>query len=186
MIWSQTGNGDFMESSRDRFPNIEQLMEPAEFIFLYLFLFLDCISANLDETIPVVPHVALLSIQATSPERRFTQKEIIAGEERPKYLLIKQHQEAAAAAAGKSISFEFDSIKVSFLSFFTISFQTFRLSYFSKIVSTTNNAIILSKEKSIGRIGYFPCKKNNFKIKCEQNEEMAFRCCCRLCVVIAL
>lgn len=40
----------------------------------------------------------MLSIQATSPERRFTQKEIIAGEERPKYLLIKQHQDAANAA----------------------------------------------------------------------------------------
>lgn len=65
----------------------------------YCVIFSDCISANSDETIPVVPHVALLSIQATSPERRFTQKEIIAGEERPKYLLIKQHQEAAAAAA---------------------------------------------------------------------------------------
>lgn len=39
-----------------------------------------------------LPHMALLSIQATSPERRFTQKEIIAGEERPKYLLIK-HQD---------------------------------------------------------------------------------------------
>lgn len=38
-------------------------------------------------------HMALLSIQATSPERRFTQKEIIAGEERPKYVLAKQQQE---------------------------------------------------------------------------------------------
>lgn len=41
--------------------------------------------------------MALLSIQATSPERRFTQKEIIAGEERPKYLLIKQHQDSASS-----------------------------------------------------------------------------------------
>lgn len=46
-----------------------------------------------------LPHMALLSIQATSPERRFTQKEIIAGEERPKYLLIKQHQDANATPA---------------------------------------------------------------------------------------
>lgn len=38
-------------------------------------------------------HMALLSIQATSPERRFTQKEIIAGEERPKYMLLKQQQQ---------------------------------------------------------------------------------------------
>lgn len=45
---------------------------------------------------PAVPHMALLSIQATSPERRFTQKEIIAGEERPKYLLIK-HQDTPPA-----------------------------------------------------------------------------------------
>lgn len=44
--------------------------------------------------------MALLSIQATSPERRFTQKEIIAGEERPKYLLIKQHQDAVSASSG--------------------------------------------------------------------------------------
>lgn len=44
--------------------------------------------------------MALLSIQATSPERRFTQKEIIAGEERPKYLLIKQHQDAVSSSSG--------------------------------------------------------------------------------------
>lgn len=82
---------------------------------------LDCISANSEETIPVVPHVALLSIQATSPERRFTQKEIIAGEERPKYLLIKQHQEAAAAAAavaGKFILFKFNFDQSFFLFLF--------------------------------------------------------------------
>ena len=35
-----------------------------------------------------------MPIQTSSPERRITsQKEIIAGEERPKYLLIKQLQE---------------------------------------------------------------------------------------------
>lgn len=40
-------------------------------------------------------HVALVPIQTSSPERCVTsQKEIIAGEERPKYLLIKQHQDA--------------------------------------------------------------------------------------------
>lgn len=37
--------------------------------------------------------MALVPLQTSSPERRITQKEIIAGEERPKYLLIKQHQE---------------------------------------------------------------------------------------------
>lgn len=57
----------------------------------------------MDDTIPVLPHVALLSIQATSPERRFTQKEIIAGEERPKYLLVKQHQDANDAGKNKQI-----------------------------------------------------------------------------------
>lgn len=46
--------------------------------------------------------MALLSIQATSPERRFTQKEIIAGEERPKYLLIKQHQDSISSGGGGS------------------------------------------------------------------------------------
>lgn len=42
-------------------------------------------------------HMALLSIQATSPERRFTQKEIIAGEERPKYVLSKPSQDTENA-----------------------------------------------------------------------------------------
>lgn len=55
-------------------------------MFCFVFFFFFCHFAALS------PHMALLSIQATSPERRFTQKEIIAGEERPKYLLIK-HQE---------------------------------------------------------------------------------------------
>lgn len=53
--------------------------------------------------IALPPHMALLSIQATSPERRFTQKEIIAGEERPKYLLIK-HQDQAPAAGTNATS----------------------------------------------------------------------------------
>lgn len=33
------------------------------------------------------PAVALLPLHTSSPERRITQKEIIAGEERPRYLL---------------------------------------------------------------------------------------------------
>lgn len=58
-------------------------------------------SPGSEENLPV-PHVAIL--QATSPERRITQKEIIAGEERPKYLLIKQHQESnAGKLTGKFI-----------------------------------------------------------------------------------
>lgn len=36
----------------------------------------------------------LVPYQKASPERRITQKEIIAGEERPKFLTIKQLQEA--------------------------------------------------------------------------------------------
>lgn len=62
-------------------------------IFLYLYLFFSCLISALP------PHMALLSIQATSPERRFTQKEIIAGEERPKYLLIKQHQDSVSSGS---------------------------------------------------------------------------------------
>lgn len=73
----------------------------------FSLLILDCITPNADEILPVVPHVALVSIQATSPERRFTQKEIIAGEERPKYLLIKQHQDAAAAGNYNALSYAF-------------------------------------------------------------------------------
>lgn len=115
----------------------------------------DCISANSEETIPVVPHVALLSIQATSPERRFTQKEIIAGEERPKYLLIKQHQEAAAAAAavaGKSILFEFNFDQSFFLFLFFQPISLYRTFF---IYNCLNNKYCkcLIKEKSIGQIG---------------------------------
>ncbi|XP_037041361.1 uncharacterized protein LOC119078050 isoform X3 [Bradysia coprophila] len=56
----------------------------------------ECVSPCSDENTTLeVPHVALVPIQTSSPERRITsQKEIIAGEERPKYLLIKQLQEA--------------------------------------------------------------------------------------------
>lgn len=62
-----------------------------------MFSFLsECVSPCSDENTTLeVPHVALVPIQTSSPERRITsQKEIIAGEERPKYLLIKQLQEA--------------------------------------------------------------------------------------------
>lgn len=60
-----------------------KLIQEIKFLLIFLFT--------------ALPHMQLLSIQATSPERRFTQKEIIAGEERPKYLLIKQLQDAVAA-----------------------------------------------------------------------------------------
>lgn len=71
-----------------------------------------------------LPHMALLSIQATSPERRFTQKEIIAGEERPKYLLIKQHQDGTSPSAAGTIApstGKFPSnILICFISFFLV------------------------------------------------------------------
>ncbi|XP_053691183.1 uncharacterized protein LOC128739710 [Sabethes cyaneus] len=48
---------------------------------------------------PLPPHatlpIALVPLQKSSPERRITQKEIIAGEERPKFLTIKQVQDAS-------------------------------------------------------------------------------------------
>lgn len=59
-------------------------------------MFTECASPCQEEDpkMDVPPHVALLPIQTSSPERCVTsQKEIIAGEERPKYLLIKQQQE---------------------------------------------------------------------------------------------
>lgn len=73
-----------------------KLIQEIKFLLIFLFT--------------ALPHMQLLSIQATSPERRFTQKEIIAGEERPKYLLIKQLQDAVAAgpnATSTGIFFSF-------------------------------------------------------------------------------
>lgn len=68
----------------------------SKFVNFLLFFNAECVSPAPEE-IPVnVSHVALVPMQTSSPERRITQKEIIAGEERPKYLLIKQHQDAAA------------------------------------------------------------------------------------------
>lgn len=56
------------------------------------FFVSECTAACVDEN--PLPHVALIPIQTSSPERRITsQKEIVAGEERPKYLFIKQHQD---------------------------------------------------------------------------------------------
>lgn len=65
-------------------------------VYVFFFVLTECISPCSDENTTLeVPHVALVPIQTSSPERRITsQKEIIAGEERPKYLLIKQLQEA--------------------------------------------------------------------------------------------
>lgn len=68
------------------------------------FFFAECVTPT-EETPMSVPHVALVPIQTSSPERRITQKEIIAGEERPKYLLIKQHQENATAGNDLSAIF---------------------------------------------------------------------------------
>ncbi|XP_059621245.1 uncharacterized protein LOC132264923 [Phlebotomus argentipes] len=61
----------------------------------------ECDSPCSDETGTLeMPHVAIVPIKTTSPERRVTQKEIIAGEERPKYLAIKQQLEAATQENG--------------------------------------------------------------------------------------
>lgn len=51
-----------------------------------------------------VPAVALLPIHTSSPERRITQKEIIAGEERPKYVLQSQYK--PSPTGGKSSGFQ--------------------------------------------------------------------------------
>uniref|UniRef100_A0A182LSM8 Uncharacterized protein n=1 Tax=Anopheles culicifacies TaxID=139723 RepID=A0A182LSM8_9DIPT len=49
---------------------------------------------------PLPPHatlpIALVPLTKSSPERRVTQKEIIAGEERPKFLTIKQVQDSGS------------------------------------------------------------------------------------------
>uniref|UniRef100_A0A182QE94 Uncharacterized protein n=1 Tax=Anopheles farauti TaxID=69004 RepID=A0A182QE94_9DIPT len=51
---------------------------------------------------PLPPHatlpIALVPLAKSSPERRVTAKEIIAGEERPKFLTIKQVQDSGAQA----------------------------------------------------------------------------------------
>lgn len=68
----------------------------------FFYVFLECDSQCSEEASPMeVPHVlaigSLVPIQKSSPERR-NQKEIIAGEERPKFLTIKQD------AQGKSLT----------------------------------------------------------------------------------
>ena len=60
----------------------------------HFYIFIECDSQCSEEASPMeVPHVlaigSLVPIQKSSPERR-NQKEIIAGEERPKFLTIKQ------------------------------------------------------------------------------------------------
>lgn len=62
--------------------------------FCYLSFLAECDSQCSEEASPMeVPHVlsigSLVPIQKSSPERR-NQKEIIAGEERPKFHTIKQ------------------------------------------------------------------------------------------------
>uniref|UniRef100_A0A182P6R1 Uncharacterized protein n=1 Tax=Anopheles epiroticus TaxID=199890 RepID=A0A182P6R1_9DIPT len=62
----------------------------------------DDISPMLEAPLP--PHatlpIALVPLTKSSPERRITQKEIIAGEERPKFLTIKQVQDSGAQDGG--------------------------------------------------------------------------------------
>lgn len=56
--------------------------------------FVECTSPQCQEELtPLgVSAVALLPLHTSSPERRITQKEIIAGEERPKYVLQSQYK----------------------------------------------------------------------------------------------
>lgn len=76
--------------------------------------------------VSALPQIALLSIQASSPERRFTQKEIIAGEERPKYLLIKQHADSVAPGSNATPTGIYDFINIfSNDSFFSPSFSIY-------------------------------------------------------------
>ena len=64
-----------------------------------------------------MPHVALVPLQSASPERRVTQKEIIAGEERPKYLAVKHLQETGQ---GKKVYKNRNSILLCFYLFIFI------------------------------------------------------------------
>lgn len=75
---------------------------------MYLF-FAECDSQCSEEASPMeVPHVlaigSLVPIQKSSPERR-NQKEIIAGEERPKFLTIKQDAQGELLDYILSLSF---------------------------------------------------------------------------------
>lgn len=64
----------------------------SNFVLIFDFI-VECESPCSEEISPIDgPRVALVPIKTTSPERRITQKEIIAGEERPKYLSIKHHE----------------------------------------------------------------------------------------------
>lgn len=64
-------------------------------VFVF-FVLAECHSPQCQEdltTAPLgVPAVAILPLHTSSPERRITQKEIIAGEERPRYVLQAQYK----------------------------------------------------------------------------------------------
>lgn len=64
------------------------------FRFFRLYCIVECTSPQCQEELtPLgVSAVALLPLHTSSPERRITQKEIIAGEERPKYVLQSQYK----------------------------------------------------------------------------------------------
>lgn len=63
------------------------------FGFVLLSSLTECTSPRCrEDEIPPITAVALLPLHTSSPERRITQKEIIAGEERPKYVLQAQYK----------------------------------------------------------------------------------------------
>ncbi|XP_037914528.1 uncharacterized protein LOC119653699 isoform X3 [Hermetia illucens] len=66
----------------------------------------ECVAVQCQEDIAQlsVPHVALVPLHNNSPERRITQKEIIAGEERPKYVAVSQHKDAEDEGMEKILS----------------------------------------------------------------------------------
>lgn len=69
-----------------------------------------CSEDALPTEVPHQPHhpqldahvLQLIPIQKSSPERRTSQKEIIAGEERPKFLTIKQIQDGQGSFLNNS------------------------------------------------------------------------------------
>ena len=60
---------------------------------ILLFTNAECPLQCQQEIAPLgVPAVTLLPLHTSSPERRITQKEIVAGEERPKYVVQSQYK----------------------------------------------------------------------------------------------